>query len=138
MAHIRSKNTKPEIYIRSALFKRNRRFRVNYKAIEGHPDIYFSKAKVAIFIHGCYWHRHVGCKYACIPKSNSDFWNTKFEANKKRDDVVYEMLQKNGIHVLIVWECTIKKMMCDANVYDKVISQIENFINGRTQPFLEI
>ena len=138
MAKIQSKNTRPEMYIRSALFKRNHRFRVNYKAVEGHPDIYFTRTKVAIFVHGCYWHRHEKCKYAYTPKSNTDFWLAKFEANKRRDDVVYDVLQKNGTHVLIVWECTIRRMKRDTSIECEIISQIENFIGDITQTFLEI
>ena len=138
MAKIRSKNTKPEMYIRSALFKRNYRFRVNHKAVEGHPDIFFTRVKVAIFVHGCYWHRHEGCKYAYIPKSNTDFWLTKFETNKNRDSVVYEALKQNGVRVLIVWECTIKKMKQSPNAHEEVMSRIDVFLNNEKQSFLEI
>ena len=126
------------MFIRSALFKRNYRFRVNYKAVAGHPDIYFSRAKVAIFVHGCYWHRHNECKHAYTPKSNADFWLAKFETNKKRDAVVYEMLEKDGIRILIVWECTVKKMKHDTKTHDEVMSQIEGFINDNEQSYQEI
>jgi DNA mismatch endonuclease (patch repair protein) len=100
MAKIQAKNTKPEIYIRSALHKLNLRFRVNYKDINGQPDLYFTKKKVAIFVHGCYWHRHENCKYTYMPKSNMEFWNTKFESNKNRDRLVINSLMQEGIRVL--------------------------------------
>ena len=138
MAKIHSKNTRPEMYIRSALFKRNLRFRVNYKAIEGNPDIYFTKAKAAIFVNGFYWHRHDGCKYAYIPKSNTDFWLAKFEANIKRDSIVHETLKGSGIRVLVVWECTVKKMKNDVELHSKILSQIEDFIYHDNRLFLEI
>ena len=138
MASIRSKNTKPEMYLRSILFRKKYRYRVNYKAIEGHPDIYFTRQKIAIFIHGCYWHRHEGCKYAYTPKSNSNFWLTKFDTNKRRDCVVYETLEKNGVRVLIVWECTIKKMKSNSEFYNRIITQIDDFIINRSTQFLEI
>jgi len=138
MAKIRLKDTKPEIFIRSALFSRNFRYRVNYKAVEGHPDIYFTRAKVAIFIHGCYWHRHDGCKFAYVPKSNSDFWLTKFESNTKRDSTVCEALLSAGIRVLIVWECTIRKMKRNTKFYEDSLECIERFISEQNQQFAEI
>jgi DNA mismatch endonuclease (patch repair protein) len=138
MAKIRSKKTKPEMYIRSALSKRNHRFRVNYKLVEGHPDIYFTRIKVAVFIHGCYWHRHYGCKYAYTPKSNINFWVTKFEINKNRDDAVYEELKNNGVRILIIWECTVNKMKTNIELHNEIISRIEIFLNDNDQLFLEI
>ena len=126
------------MYIRSALFKRNHRFRVNYKAVEGRPDIYFTRTKVAIFIHGCYWHRHDGCKYGYIPKTNTAFWLAKFEANKKRDIVVYKALLENNVRVLIVWECTVRKIKHNLKAHDEVMEQIENFIFNTNHQYLEI
>jgi DNA mismatch endonuclease (patch repair protein) len=138
MAKIRSKSTRPEMFVRSALFKRNHRFRVNCKAVEGCPDIYFSRTKAAVFIHGCYWHRHDGCKYAYSPKSNIDFWHTKFEENKKRDNIVREALLKSSIRVLIIWECTVRSMKSNAETYNEIINRIEDFIHNENQQFLEI
>lgn len=138
MAKIRSKNTRPEKYIRSALFKNNFRFRVNYHVIEGHPDIYFTRTKIAIFVHGCYWHRHNGCQYAYTPKSNVDFWLAKFTTNKKRDTVVYETLCNEGVRVLVIWECTVRKMWRDNEIHSAVIAQIEDFILTNSQQYLEL
>lgn len=85
MSAIRSKDTKPEIYFRKLLFSRGYRYRVNSKQVSGHPDIYLKKYNTAIFIHGCFWHRHEKCKYAYMPKSNVEFWNKKFDTNIRRD-----------------------------------------------------
>lgn len=128
MSKIRSKNTKPEVFIRSKLHKQGFRFYVNSKLIEGHPDIYFTKKKVAIFVNGCYWHRHENCKFAYYPKSNVEFWLAKFEANKKRDALVMEMLNQSGVRILVIWECTVKKMMKDDLVCSDYIDKISNFI----------
>ena len=138
MAKIRSKDTRPEKYIRSALFKRNYRFRVNYEAVDGHPDIYFTRTKVAVFVHGCYWHRHDGCKYSYIPKSNVGFWLAKFEANKKRDNLVYEALNRNSIRVLIIWECSVRKMKASIETHNDIMSKIESFIGTGCLQYLEI
>ena len=138
MAKIRSKNTKPELFIRSALFRKNHRFRVNYKTITGHPDIYFTKLRVAVFIHGCYWHRHKGCKYAYTPKTNTDFWLAKFETNQTRDEFVFSQLFQSNVRILIIWECTVKKMQRDILFCDETIAKIENFIITGNTKLLEI
>lgn len=111
MARIRSKDMKPEIYIRKKLFERGYRYRKNPANVFGHPDMWLSKYKTAVFVHGCYWHRHNSCKYAYVPKSRVDSWTTKFENNIKRDEVVRWNLAIRGIRVLTIWECTVKKMM---------------------------
>lgn len=92
MAAIHSKNTKPEIYLRKLLFARGYRYGVNSKSVPGHPDIYMKKYNTAIFVHGCFWHRHEGCKYAYMPQSRVEFWLKKFEANVKRDELVRKEL----------------------------------------------
>lgn len=113
MAKIRSRNTGPEMYIRSLLFREGLRYRVNYAAVEGKPDLYFPKYRVAVFIHGCFWHRHEGCKYAYTPKSNMEFWNRKFKVNTERDKTVARVLSEEGIRVIVIWECEIKAMRKD-------------------------
>ncbi len=103
------KNTKPEIQLRKALWKDNLRgYRLNYKKAPGSPDIAFVSKKIAIFVHGCYWHRCPTCDLS-LPKSNSTFWRNKFEKNIKRDKRKKQELQKKGWKVFIVWECEIKK-----------------------------
>ena len=128
MAAIHSKNTKPEIYLRKLLFARGYRYGVNSKSVPGHPDIYMKKYNTAVFVHGCFWHRHEGCKYAYMPKSRVEFWLKKFEANVKRDELVRKELASKKIKVLIVWECTIKRMKKDKKSKEEVISLIEKFL----------
>lgn len=128
MAAIHSKNTKPEIYLRKLLFARGYRYGVNSKSVPGHPDIYMKKYNTAVFVHGCFWHRHEGCKYVYMPKSRVEFWLKKFEANVKRDELVRKELASKKIKVLIVWECTIKRMKKDKKTEEEVISLIEKFL----------
>ena len=132
MAAIHSKNTKPEIYFRKLLFARGYRYSLNSKNIPGHPDVYLRKYNTAIFVHGCFWHRHNGCKYAYMPKSRENFWAEKFETNKKRDSVVQKELQKKGIKCLVVWECTIKQMKKDEYICEGYLRKIENFLRIET------
>ncbi|NCC73248.1 MAG: DNA mismatch endonuclease Vsr [Sphingobacteriia bacterium] len=124
MSKIKSKNTMPEIYIRSSLFKTGLRYRVNVANVEGKPDIFFPKQKAAIFIHGCFWHRHDNCVYAYTPKSNIEFWEKKISDNRLRDTLVIEALKKRGISTLIIWECTIKHMKKDPTFHDDIVSTI--------------
>ena len=88
MAAIKNKNTKPEIYLRIELFSRGYRYRIASPMVPGHPDMYLAKYKLAIFVHGCFWHRHEGCKYSYMPKSRVDFWDKKFKSNIVRDKTV--------------------------------------------------
>ena len=130
MAAIHSKNTKPEIYLRKLLFARGYRYGVNSKSVPGHPN-------TAIFVHGCFWHRHEGCKYAYMPKSRIEFWQKKFNANVNRDKTVRKELLELKIKQLIIWECTIKKMKKDEIYRDKIVGQIIDFL-GESNYFLEI
>lgn len=136
MAAIRSKNTKPEVYFRKLLFAQGYRYSLNSSKVPGHPDIYLRKYNTAIFVHGCFWHRHSGCQYAYMPKSRVEFWQKKFEANVKRDYVVGMELQDKGIKCLIVWECTVKRMKKNLADCEKYLKEIEEFLEGN-QMFLE-
>lgn len=112
MSRIRSKNTKPEIIVRSLLHRMGYRFTVNgqqNRHLPGKPDIVLPKYKTVIFIHGCFWHRHRHCKYAYIPKSRVAFWMRKFDENKQRDKRVVKLLKKRGWKLLVVWECEIER-----------------------------
>lgn len=137
MAAIRSKDTRPEIYFRKLLFAQGYRYSLNSKKIPGHPDIYLRKYNTAIFIHGCFWHRHSGCKYAYMPKSRVEFWQKKFEANVKRDYIVRMELQDKGIKCLVVWECTVKKMKRNSVNCEKYLKETEDFLEN-DEMFLEI
>ena len=137
IAAIKSKNTRPEFFFRKLLFAQGLRYRTNYARIEGHPDIYLPKWKTAIFVHGCFWHRHKKCKFAYQPKSNVAFWNLKFEKNIKRDKAVQEVLYGQKIKCLIVWECTIKQMKRDPIFSELIIEKTKEFICGR-EMYLEL
>ena len=130
MSAIRSKDTKPEIYLRKLLFAEGYRYRIAEKSIPGHPDMFLRKYNTAIFVHGCFWHRHQGCKYAYTPKSRVEFWQKKFDDNVRRDAVVRTALQENNIKCLVVWECTIKQMMKSPQLRNQIITEICSFINS--------
>jgi len=108
MSRIRGSNTRPELIVRSILHKMGYRFRIHDKKLPGKPDIVLPKYKAAIFVHGCFWHRHPECKYAYTPKSRTDFWNEKFVANIQRDKKNLLQLREAGWLAIIVWECEIK------------------------------
>lgn len=129
MAAIRSKNTKPEVYFRRLLFAKGYRYSLNSKRIPGHPDIYLKKYNMAVFVHGCFWHRHAGCRFSYMPKSRIEFWQKKFDANQKRDAIVRNELFENNIKCLVVWECSIKKMKKDEIICEEYLQQIEEFLN---------
>ena len=118
MARIRNTRTKPEMYIRSELHRNGFRFRVNYSVVTGKPDIYFTKKKIALFVHGCFWHQHHGCRYCTIPKSNIEYWLPKLERNLIRDQKVLRELTGQGIKVIIIWECAIKHMKRDIEFHE--------------------
>lgn len=130
MSAIRSKDTEPEVYLRKLLFSEGLRYRKNVRNLPGCLDMYLARYNTAIFVHGCYWHRHEGCKYAYEPKSRSDFWQEKFAANIKRDEVVKLKLRSKGIRQLIVWECTLKKMKKDVDKRKSAILDIVSFLNS--------
>jgi DNA mismatch endonuclease, patch repair protein len=105
MSRIRSSNTSPERIVRSTLHALGFRFRLHRKDLPGSPDVVLPKYKTAIFVHGCFWHRHKGCKFAYTPKSRLDFWLRKFEENVLRDRRVKRQIQKLGWRPLVIWEC---------------------------------
>ena len=99
--------------------------------------MWLSKYKTAVFVHGCYWHRHNSCKYAYVPKSRVDFWTTKFENNVKIDEVVRRNLAIRGIRVLIIWECTVKKMLMSETEEQRLLEDIEHFFQSE-EGYLEL
>ena len=109
MSRIRGTNTKPELAVRSMLHRMGYRFRIASRTLPGKPDIVLPKYRAVIFVHGCFWHRHQGCKYAYTPKSRSDFWAQKFEGNVMRDKNNLSLLRKAGWLPIVVWECEIKR-----------------------------
>ena len=138
MSRIRGKDTKPEILVRKYLFARGLRFRkndkrypgrpdvVNDKRYPGRPDVVLPKYKTAVFVHGCFWHLHEGCKYAKMPKSNVEYWEEKLYRNRERDARNQEELKAMGWTVLTVWECELKKDKREETLeilYDRITSQ---------------
>ena len=128
MSAIRSKNTKPEVYLRKLLYAEGYRYRIADRRIPGHPDIYLSGYGTAIFVNGCFWHRHEGCKYAYMPKSRVEFWQKKFSNNVSRDSLVRKELASRGIKCMIIWECTIKRMTRDEDMQKQVIRRVTEFL----------
>lgn len=110
MSLIRSANTKPEIIVRKLLHSLGYRFRLHKKDLPGKPDIVLKKYKTVIFVHGCFWHQHKGCKRSNIPKSNRAYWKPKLEHNIRKDAQHKRELKKLGWKTIIVWECEIKNL----------------------------
>ena len=109
MAGIRAKNTKPEVRLRSALHRLGFRFRIHDRALPGRPDIVLPRYRAAVQVHGCFWHRHEGCRFASNPLSNCEFWQAKFEGNVQRDRAAELSLQEHGWRTGVIWECAIKE-----------------------------
>ena len=105
MACIKGKNTKPEMVVRKLVHEMGFRFRLHRKDLPGCPDLVFPRLRRVIFVHGCFWHRHSGCRFAYTPKSNTQFWLDKLEANTRRDARALKALEALGWEVLTVWEC---------------------------------
>ena len=108
MARIRAKDTKPELVVRSLLHRMGYRFRLNNTVLPGRPDIVLPRYRAVVFVHGCFWHRHAGCRYAYTPKSTIEFWQHKFDSNIRRDKQVTEQLKELQWSQLVLWECEIK------------------------------
>lgn len=108
MSRIRSKDTKPEEVVRKYLFSHGFRYRKNDNRLPGKPDIVLPKYKTVIFVNGCFWHKHEGCRYFVWPKNNAEFWREKIERNVTRDTQVYQLLENEGWRILVVWECELK------------------------------
>lgn len=133
MSKIRSKGTAPEEYVRKKLFARGYRYRKNVRTVPGHPDAWLPKYNVALFINGCFWHRHKDCKYAYMPKSRVEFWTEKFRRNVERDEEVHKQLSDQKIRILTIWECTVKKMMRSEEYEKKLMDEIEAFLHSNTE-----
>lgn len=106
MSGIRGRDTKPEKLVRSFLHRTGLRFRL-HASLPGKPDLVFPKHHAAVFVHGCFWHRHAGCRYATMPTTNAAFWQAKFDSNVARDNRVSRQLRKEGWRVYVVWSCRI-------------------------------
>lgn len=131
MRAIRGGNTQPEMRVRRYLHAVGLRYRVNDRSLPGRPDICLPSRKIAIFVHGCFWHQHPGCPYATKPATRSDFWQAKFTANKSRDALVVDKLTALGWQVITIWECqTRNELELDALAWFILATQP----GGRLQP----
>lgn len=108
MATVRGRDTRPELLVRSTLHRMGYRFRVHRRDLPGSPDIVLPRFRTCIFVHGCFWHRHPGCRHASFPNTRAEFWEAKFAANVARDARREEELQRLGWKPLIVWECRLR------------------------------
>ena len=124
MSRISGKGTKPEIILRKALFDKGFRYRVNVGNLPGKPDIVLPKYKSVIFVHGCFWHGHSGCKHAYVPKSNTEFWINKIEMNRRRDIATEQKLIAAGWRVITVWECEIRRMKNIDFLIERITAQL--------------
>lgn len=110
MSHIRSKDTRPEMLVRRFLHRNGVRYSLHAKHFPGQPDLLLRRYRTAIFVNGCFWHGHENCPVFRLPKSNTGFWTTKIERNKARDAAQHQLLQAHGWHVIVVWECQLRKV----------------------------
>lgn len=115
MSRVRAKDTKPELLVRRICHRAGFRYRLHSPALPGKPDLVFPRLRKAIWVHGCFWHRHDGCAKATIPKSNAEFWSAKFERNVARDATVLQALRKMGWDTLVVWECETRDLVAIAD-----------------------
>ncbi len=125
MSRIKGKNTKPEMLVRKFLFAKGLRYRLHDKKLPGKPDIILPKYKTVIFIHGCFWHGHKGCKYFVIPKTRTDWWLNKINKNKEKDNDSILKLNEEGWHIIVVWECDLKSKKKEEvlnNLYQKIVN----------------
>lgn len=116
MSHIRSKNTRPELLVRQALWHNGFRYRLHVRDLPGKPDIVLPKFHTVIFVNGCFWHGHDGCKYFVVPKSNAAFWKEKILSNKSRDLRDERELTAAGWRVITIWECELKKEFIERTI----------------------
>ena len=125
MSRIKSRDTTPEMIVRRLLFSMGYRYRVNAKELPGKPDIVFTRKRKAIFVHGCFWHRHSACRYTTMPKTNTDFWKNKFERTQERDKENCQSLKAMNWDYLIIWECTVKEIKTSS-----LKKQLYEFLDG--------
>lgn len=130
MSRIRSSNTSPELALRRALHALGFRFRLHCKDLPGKPDIVLPRYKTVVFVHGCFWHRHVGCKVATTPKSNTEFWVDKFDRNVARDTRSIGLLEAQGWKVIIAWECELSSARKAADTALRIAAEIRTGVPG--------
>lgn len=132
MSQIRSKNTKPEELVRKYLFSKGFRYRKNDARLPGKPDVVLPKYKTVIFVNGCFWHGHEGCKYFVWPKNNEEFWRHKITSNITRDSEKHMQLKELGWKVIVLWECQLKK-----HILNQTLSKLCTQIKGELYEYNE-
>ncbi|WP_081960932.1 very short patch repair endonuclease [Aquabacterium sp. NJ1] len=128
MSGIRGGDTKPELMVRKCLFASGYRFRLHRKDLPGCPDVVLTGRRIAVFVHGCFWHQHLGCKYAKLPGTRVDFWRGKLSANVVRDRHAIELLGVLGWRVLVIWECATRTKVGR----DALPEKLREWIEGST------
>ena len=123
MSQIKGKDTKPEFTVRKYLHANKFRFRLHSKYLPGKPDIVLRKYNTVIFIHGCFWHGHEGCKYFVIPKTRTQWWLDKISRNRTKDIENFQSLKKSGWKIITIWECELKKTRC-LNTLETLIEKL--------------
>ncbi len=126
MSRIRGKDTKPEILVRKYLFSEGFRFRKNDKRYPGHPDVVLPKYRTVVFVNGCFWHGHEGCRYYTVPKTNTEFWVAKVRRNQERDKADVAALTDAGWNVITIWECQL-----DKKSREETLSSLARVIRGK-------
>ena len=138
MASIHSKGTKPELVVRKYLFAHGFRYRLNHPRLPGHPDIVMRKYRTVIFVNGCFWHGHEGCKYYVVPKSNTRFWLDKIKRNQERDLEVMHKLAEMGWHTIVVWECELKPAVREQTLESLAFTLNHIFLQDRSIRLYEL
>ena len=129
MSRIHSKGTRIEVVVRKRLHADGFRFRLNVNDLPGKPDIVLPRYRTAIFVNGCFWHGHEGCNKYSLPKTNTDFWIAKVTRNRERDQRNYKDLHDAGWHVIVIWECQLKKANIDATMHGVEHMLNQNLLN---------
>ena len=133
MSHIRSKATKPEMLVRRWLWAHGYRYRLNVKSVPGKPDIVMRKYRTAIFVNGCFWHGHEGCKQFVLPKTNTEFWQNKIKYNRARDQKNYETLINAGWQVIVLWQCKLTKQELEQTMQQTAVALNQNLLKSLNQ-----
>lgn len=129
MSNIRGKNTRPEMTLRRAMHARGYRYRLHGSTLPGKPDLVFPKYQAVCFVHGCFWHRHSGCRFTTTPATRTAFWEAKFEQNKIRDSNNVEKLLKTNWRVAIIWECALRSKLAPQTI-DHFITWLRGTVRG--------
>jgi len=123
MSHIRGKNTTPELKVRKALHRRGFRYSLNSKRLPGSPDLVLAKYRTCIFVNGCFWHGHDGCRAYTHPKTNPEFWEAKVRRNKQRDELTNAKLEALGWYTITVWECELRRAVIEETI-DRIVAMV--------------